>query len=84
MNEVLLQAGVMVGWPALFVVVLLVLTYRRIGLGLSTVALMVLLGAYLALGAAPGWWKSVLCVPWLSLLLLNIRPLRVRFITRPS
>jgi acyl-CoA dehydrogenase len=83
MNEVLLQAGVMVGWPAVFLVVLLVLTYRRVGLKVSTAVLMVPLGAYLALGAAPAWWKMVLSVPWLGLLLLNIRPLRVPGLTRP-
>src|SRR5580658_9975347 len=83
MNEVLLQAGVMVGWLALFVVVLLVLTYRRVGLWFSTVALMVPLGAYWVLGAAPDWWKTILSIPWVAMLLLNIRPLRVRGMTRP-
>jgi hypothetical protein len=34
MSEVLLRAGVMAGWLALFVVILLVLTYRRAGLPL--------------------------------------------------
>ena len=63
MNEVLLQAGIMVGWLALFVIVLLILTYRRLGLGSSTAALMVPLGAYWLLGTTPDWWKAVLCVP---------------------
>jgi acyl-CoA dehydrogenase len=83
MNEVLLQAGIMIAWLAFFVVVILILTYRRIGLGSSTAALMVPLGAYWVMGTAPDCWKWVLTAPWAVLLLLNVRPLRVGLVTRP-
>jgi acyl-CoA dehydrogenase len=83
MNEVLLQAGIMLGWLALFILVLLILTYRRVGLGASTAALMVPLGAYWVLGSTPDWWKAVLTLPWFLMLVLNFRPLRMRLLTRP-
>jgi acyl-CoA dehydrogenase len=83
MNEVLLQAGIMIAWLALFVVVVLILTYRRMGLGSSSAALMVPLGAYWVFGTTPDGWKALLTIPWLLMLLLNIGPLRVRLVTRP-
>jgi acyl-CoA dehydrogenase len=83
MNEVLLQAGIMIAWLALFMAVLLILTYRRMSLGSTTAALMLPLGAYWLLGSTPDWWKWVLTFPWVLLLLLNARPLRVAFVTRP-
>jgi acyl-CoA dehydrogenase len=42
-----------------------------------------LLAAYLKLGTAPEWWKVSLTIPYALLILLNVRPLRLRLVTRP-
>jgi acyl-CoA dehydrogenase len=42
-----------------------------------------LLAIYWVLGTAPAWWKILISVPFALLLLLNLRPLRIRLITRP-
>ena len=39
--------------------------------------------AYLALGTAPEWWKGAVTVPYALLVFLNVRPLRLRLVTRP-
>jgi len=83
MNNLLLDAGVFLGWLVLFLGVVLLLAYRRASLAVSTGALGALLAAYWALGSAPDWWKIVLCIPFAALLLLNIKPLRLRWVTRP-
>ena len=75
--------AVFLAWAALFLGALLILAYRRASLALSSWALGILLLAYLALGSAPAWWKILLSVPYAALLLLNIRPLRLRAVTRP-
>jgi acyl-CoA dehydrogenase len=70
-------------WAALFLGIVLVVAYRRAGLLLSSCVLGALLIAYWAFGAAPQWWKIAVSVPYIALLLLNIRPLRLRILTRP-
>jgi acyl-CoA dehydrogenase len=70
-------------WAVLFLGILLILAYRRASLGLSSCVLGLLLAAYWVLGAAPQWWKIAVSVPFAVLLLLNLRPLRVRVMTRP-
>lgn len=42
-----------------------------------------MLAAYLKLGTAPEWWKVSLTIPYALLILLNVRPLRLRLVTRP-
>jgi acyl-CoA dehydrogenase len=42
-----------------------------------------LLAAYLVLGTAPEWWKVSLTIPYAVVVLLNVRPLRLRLVTRP-
>src|ERR1700688_3684041 len=83
MNDLAQSAGVFLAWAVLFFGVLLILAYRRWSLRRSSCVLGILLLAYLALGSAPGWWKIVVSIPYASLLLLNIRPLRLRAVTRP-
>ncbi|HWY97428.1 MAG TPA: acyl-CoA dehydrogenase, partial [Steroidobacteraceae bacterium] len=83
MTDVAHGTAVFLAWAALFLGALLILAYRRASLALSSWALGILLLAYLALGSAPAWWKILLSVPYAALLLLNIRPLRLRAVTRP-
>ncbi|HEY4971380.1 MAG TPA: acyl-CoA dehydrogenase family protein, partial [Steroidobacteraceae bacterium] len=42
-----------------------------------------MLAAYWVLGTAAEWWKVSLSIPYVLLILLNIRPLRRRLVTRP-
>ncbi len=42
-----------------------------------------MLAAYLVLGTAPEWWKVSLTIPYAVVVLLNVRPLRLRLVTRP-
>src|SRR5580692_6170973 len=83
MYDLLLDAGIVVGWLVLFVGAIFILAYRRASLAASTVVLLLLLGIYWALGLAPLWWKVLLSIPFAILFLLNIRPLRRRLVTRP-
>jgi acyl-CoA dehydrogenase len=83
MHELLLDAGIVVGWLVLFVGGVCILAYRRAGLALSTGVLLLLLAVYWAVGTAPDWWKILISVPFAVLFLLNIRPLRIRLITLP-
>src|SRR6266478_3876104 len=83
MTDVAHGTAVFLAWAASFLGALLILAYRRAGLALSSWVLGILLLAYLALGSAPAWWKILLSIPYASLLLLNIRPLRLRAVTRP-
>jgi acyl-CoA dehydrogenase len=77
------STGWFAGWAVLFLGVLLVLAYRRASLAASTCALGLLLVGYWVFGSATEWWKIAVSVPYAVLLLLNIRPLRVRLVTRP-
>src|SRR5258708_37340339 len=83
MNSAAVGAGVFAAWAVLVLGAILLLAYRRASLILSSCVLGVLLFAYLALSTAPPWWKAAVCVPYALLLLLNIRALRLRFVTRP-
>jgi acyl-CoA dehydrogenase len=70
-------------WVVLFLGLVLVLAYRRASLAASSCLLGVLTLAYWMFGAAPLWWKISVSVPYALLLLLNLRPLRLRLMTRP-
>src|SRR6204780_3049875 len=83
MHDLLLQAAIVVGWLVLFAGAICILAYRRARLAASTGVLLVLLALYWALGAATLWWKVALSVPCAMLLLFNVRPLRIRVLTRP-
>jgi acyl-CoA dehydrogenase len=83
MHELLLDAAIIIGWLALFVGVICILAYRRASLAACTGVLLLLLGIYCSISAAPNWWKILLAVPFALLLLLNMRPLRMRLMTRP-
>jgi acyl-CoA dehydrogenase len=72
-----------VGWIVLFLSAILVLSYRRAGLPAATGVLGVLLLAYLVFGGASAQQNALVAVPFILLGLLNIRPLRLRIITRP-
>jgi acyl-CoA dehydrogenase len=73
----------LLAWAVLFAGTVLILAYRRAGLALSTCILGVLALTYWILGTAPEWWKIAVSIPWVLLVLLNLRPLRVRLVTRP-
>src|SRR5580704_7775551 len=83
MNDLPLSAGVFLAWALSFVGVLLILAYRRSSLRLNCGVLGIFLLAYLAFGGSPEWWKVVVSIPYALLLLLNVRPLRLRAVTRP-
>src|SRR6202046_5810754 len=83
MAGLLLDATILVGWLVWFVGAICILAYRRASLAASTGVLLVLLAVYWALGAAPNGWKVALSVPFALLFLFNIRPLRIRLLTRP-
>src|SRR6202453_428222 len=83
MDDLAQSAGWFVAWAALFLGVLLILAYRRASLAASSCVLGILLAGYWVFGSAAEWWKIAVSVPYVLLLLLNVRPLRVRFVTRP-
>jgi acyl-CoA dehydrogenase len=79
----LLTPAIAVGWLLLFAVAICILAYRRASLAAGTGVLLLLLAVYWALGAAPLWWKDAVSVPFALLFLFNVRPLRIRLMTRP-
>jgi acyl-CoA dehydrogenase len=79
----LLGPAIAVGWLALFVGAFCILAYRRASLAASTGMLLLLLALYWALGTAPMEWKTAVSVPFALLFLFNVRPLRIRLLTRP-
>lgn len=83
MNDVGAGAGIFVLWTASFLGIILVLAYRRASLALSCCVLGIFLIAYWRLGSTPDWWKILLSIAYAALLLVNIRPLRIRVLTRP-
>ena len=83
MDDFAVSTGWFVAWTVLLLGVLLVLAYRRVSLAASSCVLGLLLLGYWGFGSAAQWWKIVVSVPYAVLLLLNVRPLRVRLITRP-
>jgi acyl-CoA dehydrogenase len=66
-----------------FVAIVLWAAYRKVGLLPTTLAIGVVLAAYTLTGTAPAWWKAVLWVAFAPLALLNVTPLRIRFLSRP-
>jgi acyl-CoA dehydrogenase len=70
-------------WFALFVAVALFVAYRRFSLLNSTSAFTALLLVYTAFGAAGALWKGLLWLALAALWLLNVKPLRQTFITKP-
>jgi acyl-CoA dehydrogenase len=83
METTLLCALQMLGWCIFVLGALMWLAYRRVGLAASTLAVGVITVAYWLLGAGPTGWKILVSVPVGLLVLLNVRALRVRYITRP-
>jgi acyl-CoA dehydrogenase len=83
MHDLLLPAAIVVGWLVLFLGAIFILAYRRASLAAGTGVLLVLLILYWTLGTAPLWWRVALSVPFALLLLFNVRPLRIRLLTRP-
>ena len=83
MHHPLLEAAIVIGWLVLFVGAMCILAYRRASLAAGTGVLLLLLALYWALGAAPPGWKLALSVPFALLFLFNVRPLRMRLLTRP-
>jgi acyl-CoA dehydrogenase len=83
MNHWLLCAAAALAWVFSLVFIVLVLAYRRASLEWATTALCVWTGIYWVLSTAPLGFKAAVAVPVVFLLLLNVRPLRVRVITRP-
>jgi acyl-CoA dehydrogenase len=79
----LLTPAIAVGWLLLFAVAICILAYRRASLAAGTGVLLLLLAVYWALGTAPLWWKAAISVPFALLFLFNVRPLRIRLLTRP-
>ena len=79
----LLTPAIAGGWLVLFVGAVCILAYRRASLAIFTGVLLVLLALYWALGTAPTWWKAALSVPIAILFLFNVRPLRIRLLSRP-
>jgi acyl-CoA dehydrogenase len=83
MNSAMWGMAEFPAWAVLFLGVTLVLAYRRASLLLSSCILGVVLFCYWMLDISPEWWKILLSIPYALLLLLNIRPLRLRAMTRP-
>ena len=87
MNDSLLSAAAVlavgIAWILLFAGAILILAYRRASLGWATAVLAVLFLCYWVFGAAPPWWKILVSIPTVLLLLLNIRPLRRKLVSRP-
>jgi len=67
----------------LFVGIVLWAAYRKVGLATTTLFLAAVLAAYTITGSAPVWWKVLLWLAFAPLALLNVTPLRIRFLTRP-
>lgn len=83
MNDVAMAAGVFLAWPLLFLGAILILAYRRARLALSSAVIGLLLLVYWNFGGAPVWWKIGVSIPYALLIALNVRPLRLRAVTRP-
>jgi acyl-CoA dehydrogenase len=77
------RPAIVVGWLLLFAGAICVLAYRRASLAGSTGVLLLLLASYWIFGAAAIWWKIAVSVPFAVLFLFNLRPLRIRLLTRP-
>jgi acyl-CoA dehydrogenase len=67
----------------LFVGTVLWAAYRKVSLASATLAIGAVLLAYSLVGGAAPWWKAILWIAFLPLVLLNVGPLRIRFLSRP-
>jgi len=83
MNDMGMATGIFLAWALSFLGVILILAYRRASLALSSGTLGALLLAFWIFGGAPQWWKITVSIPYVLLFLLNLRPLRIRLLTRP-
>ena len=83
MNTLLPSVAAAIAWSGLVLGVILILSYRRASLAAATAVLAVPLLGFWFFGAAPPWWKGLVCAPFALLVLLNLRPLRVGLLTRP-
>jgi acyl-CoA dehydrogenase len=70
-------------WLFLFAGISLSLAYRRVSLAYASLVLGALLVAYLLWGAGSWPWKALLALVYAPVLLLNVTPLRLAFVTRP-
>ncbi len=70
-------------WILLFIGGLLYLAYRRVPLGATTLAIGAALVAYTAFGRGAPWWLALLWTGFGALALLNARPFRRRYLTKP-
>jgi acyl-CoA dehydrogenase len=61
----------------------LFLAYRRLSLRTATLAAGVALLAYTFIGVHPAWWLALLWLGFAALALLNVDPVRMRFVTKP-
>jgi len=66
-----------------FVGIVLWSAYRKVGLASATLAIGAVLVTYTLTGAAAPWWKTLLWIAFAPLVLLNVTPLRIRFLSRP-
>jgi acyl-CoA dehydrogenase len=87
MNDSLLSAAAVlaggIAWILLFSGAIVILAYRRASLGWTTAVLAVLFLVYWAFSGAPEWWKILVSIPAVLLLLFNIRSLRLPLISIP-
>jgi len=70
-------------WFLLFVIGGLVLAYQRVSLRAATLTYGIALLIYALAGDASLGWMIALCAVLAGLVLLNVDPLRIRFISRP-
>ena len=70
-------------WLLAVIAIVAVAAYVRAGLAVTTALLGALLAAYWLTADAGLAWKSLLAVLWLPLALLNVGPLRRRYLSRP-
>jgi acyl-CoA dehydrogenase len=70
-------------WPIAFTGTILYLGYRRSTLVEATLVLGALVCGYIFWGAGGGVIKTLLCILYAPIALLNVRSLRLSFVTRP-
>ena len=70
-------------WFVLFIVGGLFLAYQRVSLRAATLSYGIALLVYAMAGDASVVWMAVLCTVLAVMVLLNLDPLRIRFISRP-
>jgi len=70
-------------WFLLIIGGALFLAYRQLSLRAATLAAGAALVAYSFIGAHPVWWLALLWAGFAVLALLNVDPVRMRFVTKP-